>query len=304
MGDDVVNSQKVLNREALYQLYTFMLVAKEMSFTKAASRLGSAQSGVSRSISELEANLGMTLILRSTRKLALTAAGEQLYLTLEQGFGQVDSGWSMLHYLRETPNGTVRINASRQAIEHLLLPKLASFGQDYPEINLELIENNHFVDIIQDRFDAGVRYGNAVSDDMVATRIGPDVQMALVASSKFFSTHGIPTHPNDLRSYPCIGYQLSDGSAYQWDFHDGNRVIRHTPKCRWLFSDATTIIQAAKMGLGLAYEAEDLVRTELENGELVRVMQQYSHTFLGFHLYYPHRNVSPALRLVIQILKI
>ena len=294
----------MLQREYLGNLYLFVQVATEGSFSRAAARLGMAQSGVSRSVSELEAHLGVPLMTRSTRKLALTAAGERLYRLATQGFEQLESGWALMDYLRETPGGTVRINASRQAIEQVLLPKLAPFGQQYPDIRLALIENNQFVDIVQAQFDAGVRYGNTVADDMVAVRIGPDVQMALVATPEFFARHGQPRGLDDLGRFPSLGYQLSDGSVYAWEFKDGDRTIRHKPQVQWVFSDSATLVQAAELGLVLVYEAEDLMQPALQSGRLLRVLPQYSIGFTGFHLYYPHRQVSPALRLVVEALRI
>ena len=158
-------------RENYNDLYLFMLVVREGSFTAAAQRLGLAQSGVSRAVRELEERLGVQLLVRTTRKLSLTQAGEQLYRTVESGFDALDSGLSTLAYYRNTPTGTVRINASQHAIDKVLLPKLSVFKQRYPDIRLELISESRFVDIIAERFDAGVRLGPEVGGGMVAVRI-------------------------------------------------------------------------------------------------------------------------------------
>jgi DNA-binding transcriptional LysR family regulator len=220
--------------------------------------------------------------VRSTRKVALTSAGEKLLRSLDQGFGQLENGWMLLNQLREKPAGTVRINGSRQAIEQVLLPRLQSLRDAYPDIALELIENNTFVDIVKERYDAGVRYGSMVNEDMVSVRIGPDVPMRVVGSPNFLRQHGIPAHPRELDKYPCIGYRMSDGSPWGWEMHDGDRLYRHNPAGGWVFSDAGTVIKAATLGVGLAYEAADLMQDELASGRLIPVLENYSHTFPGF----------------------
>lgn len=293
----------IFRREDLHHLYLFYHVAKEGGFTRAAARLGLAQSSISRSISMLENSINLQLLVRSTRKVALTSAGEKLLRSLDQGFGQLENGWMLLNQLREKPAGTVRINGSRQAIEQVLLPRLQSLRDAYPDIALELIENNTFVDIVKERYDAGVRYGSMVNEDMVSVRIGPDVPMRVVGSPNFLRQHGIPAHPRELDKYPCIGYRMSDGSPWGWEMHDGDRLYRHNPAGGWVFSDAGTVIKAATLGVGLAYEAADLMQDELASGRLIPVLENYSHTFPGFHIYYPHRNVSSALRVIIDILR-
>lgn len=179
-------------RENYNDLYLFVLVADEGSFTKAAARLGMAQSGVSRSIRGLEERLGVQLLTRTTRRLALTQAGEQLYRTAQESFARLDNGLNLLAHYRDTPSGTVRINASLHAIDKILLPKLAAFRRLYPDVRLELINESRFVDIIQERFDAGVRLGGDVGEGMVAVRIGLETEMAVVGTPEHFRRYGFP----------------------------------------------------------------------------------------------------------------
>ncbi|AFJ48672.1 LysR family transcriptional regulator [Shimwellia blattae] len=291
-------------RENYNDLYLFMLVVQEGSFTAAARRLGLAQSGISRAIRELEERLGMQLLVRTTRKLSLTQAGEQLYRTTESGFNALDSGLATLAYYRNTPSGTVRINASQHAIDKILLPKLAVFKQRYPDIRLELISENRFVDIIAQRFDAGVRLGPEVGGGMVAVRITPDMEMAVVGTPDHFRRYGFPQTPADLVVHPCIAYQFADGSLYQWELSQNGKHITHHPQGQWALSDSYMEVAAARAGLGLAYVPEDLVAGDIAQGTLIRVLQRYSLKLEGSYLYYPHRNVSPALRAVIDTLKI
>ncbi|HDC4287791.1 TPA: LysR family transcriptional regulator [Enterobacter kobei] len=290
-------------RENYNELYLFMQVVREGSFTAAAQRLGLAQSGVSRSVRELEERLGVQLLVRTTRKLSLTHAGEQLYQTAESAFDALDSGLATLAHYRQTPSGTVRINASQHAIDKCLLPKLAIFKQRYPYIRLELINESRFVDIITERFDAGVRLGAEVSQGMIAVRITPDMEMAVVAAPGHFRRYGFPQTPADLVAHPCIAYQFADGSDYQWELVEDGKKITHRPEGQWALSDSYMEAQAARLGLGLAYVPLELVADDLEKGTLIRVLQRYSLRMDGLYLYYPHRNVSPALRAVIDTLK-
>ena len=288
-------------RENYNDLYLFMLVVREGSFTAAAQRLGLAQSGVSRSVRELEERLGVQLLVRTTRKLSLT---QQLYRTVESGFDALDSGLSTLAYYRHTPSGTVRINASQHAIDKVLLPKLAVFKQRYPDIRLELISESRFVDIIAERFDAGVRLGPEVGGGMVAVRISPDMEMVVVGTPEHFRRYGFPQTPADLVIHPCIAYQFGDGSLYAWELDQDGKKITHRPQGQWAFADSYMEAKAARLGLGLAYVPQELVADDLERGALIRVLQRYSQRLEGSFLYYPHRNVSPALRAVIDTLRI
>ncbi|MBS0970713.1 LysR family transcriptional regulator [Chimaeribacter arupi] len=291
-------------RENYNELYLFMQVVREGSFTAAAQRLGLAQSGVSRSVRELEERLGVRLLVRTTRKLSLTQAGEQLYQTAEAGFDALDSGLATLAHYRDTPSGTVRINASQHAIDKVLLPKLAIVKQRYPDIRLELMSESRFVDIISERFDAGVRLGPEVGQGMVAVRITPDMEMVVVGTPEHFRRYGFPQTPADLVAHPCIAYQFADGSLYQWELNHDGKKITHRPQGQWIFSDSYMEAKAARLGLGLAYVPEELVADDIEHGTLIRTLQRYSQRLEGSFLYYPHRQVSPALRAVIDILKI
>ena len=281
-----------------------MLVVREGSFTAAAQRLGLAQSGISRAIRELEARLGVRLLVRTTRKLSLTQAGEQLYQATLSGFDSLNQGLATLAYYRNTPSGTVRINVSQHSIDKVLLPRLAVFQLRYPDIRLELITENRFVNIIDKRFDAGIRLGSDVGEGMVAVRITSGMEMAVVGTPDHFRRYGFPHTPDDLVAHPCIAYQFADGSLYQWELNQDNKKVTHRPQGQWVFSDSYMEAEAARRGLGLAYVPEELVTDDLTSGKLIRVLQPYSISLEGSYLYYPHRDVSPALRVVIDTLKI
>ncbi|AIL32947.1 LysR family transcriptional regulator [Basilea psittacipulmonis] len=293
----------MLDKHYLSALYQFMWVAKMGSFTAAADKLNTSQAAVSRSIKELEHHLEMKLLQRTTRRLSLTHAGENLYQTALESFYQLEKSLNRLEDLRQSPKGTVRISASRHVIDRILLPKLAPLMNDYPDIQLALIEDNRFVDIIDERFDAGVRLGSAVGDGMVAVRISPKIKMAAVATPEFFKRYGFPKKPEDLKKFPCLAYQFQTGRIYDWELEDKGRIVHHTPQNSWVFNDSVTLMNAAKLGIGLAYEPEDIVSKELENRQLIRVLQEYSKSLSSFYLYYPDRQISPALRVVVEKLR-
>lgn len=293
----------MLQRENYNDLYAFLCVAREQNFTKAATKLGISQSALSRTIKQLETRLGVQLFARTTRSLSLTQAGSQLFQTAEQTFSKLDHELAMIGHYRQTPSGRVRITASQYAIDKVLLPKLAKFQTLYPEIQLELISDTAFSDIIAEQFDAGVRFGNSVAEGMIAVRISNDEEMAVIGSPNYFQTHGFPQSPADLANHLCLNYRYATGAIYHWDFVENGKPIQLKVQGKWTFSNDYSIRDAAKLGLGLGYVCKDLVQKELEKGELIQVLNEFSHTFVGFHLYYPHRNASPALQCVIDALR-
>ena len=286
------------------ELYAFLLVAQEGNFTKAAVKLGISQSALSRSVKLLEQHLGLQLFTRTTRSLSLTHAGEALFVTAEQSFGSLDRQLDGLKHLRETQAGLVRISASQYAIDKVLLPKLAKFKQLYPDIELELISDTALSDIVSTQFDAGVRFGGLVTDSMISVRIDYDEEIAVIGSPDYFNESGFPKTPLDLNDHNCLGYRFMGGSMYHWDFIIDGHPYKLKTQGQWVFSTDYSVIDAAKRGLGIGYVPIDMVKDELKSGKLIHVLREFSHTFSGFHLYYPYHNVSPALRAVIDTLKL
>lgn len=291
-------------RENYNDLYVFVQVAEAGSFTRAAAKLGMAQSRVSRILRNLEDRQGVTLLTRTTRKLVLTQAGERLFRTAQESFAHLDNGLNLLAHYRDTPSGTVRINASQHAIDKVLLPKLAAFARLYPDVRLELVSENRFVDIVAERFDAGVRLGGDVDEGMIAVRIQPEGDMAVVGAPEHFRRHGFPQTPQDLSAYPCIAYRFADGSLYQWEFRQQQETVRHLPQGQWAFTDSYMEAAAARAGLGLAYVPLDLVEEDIRHGRLIHVLQAYAERLPALYLYYPHRTISPALRAVVDVLRV
>lgn len=296
----------MITKENYNDLYAFLMVTREGSFTKAAGKLGVSQSALSHTIRGLEERLGMLLLTRTTRSVSTTEAGERLRQTISASFDHIDNELSLLSKLRDTPAGTVRINASSHAIRQILLPKLQQLTQRYPDINIELTANSGMVDIVAERFDAGVRFGSRVAEGMIAVRIGNDVKMAVVATPEYFAKYGQPQSPQELTQHSCIGFRLTtQGGIYAWEFEKDGLEIKMKINGQWVFNESYHSADAVRFGLGIAYIPEDMVEDDLRCGRLIKVLDEYSIQFSGYHLYYPHRRQqSPALRLVIDTLRL
>ncbi|MDC5177829.1 LysR family transcriptional regulator [Acinetobacter baumannii] len=295
----------MITKENYNDLYAFLMVTREGSFTKAAGKLGVSQSALSHTIRGLEERLGMLLLTRTTRSVSPTEAGERLKQTIGASFDHIDNELSLLTKLRDTPAGNIRINASNHAIRYVLLPKLKQLTKLYPDINIELSAHSGMVDIVAERFDAGVRFGSRVAEGMIAVRISPDVKMAVVATPEYLAQNGIPKKPQDVTQHNCIGYRLTtQGGLYQWEFLVEGIETKVKISGQWVFNDSELIADAVLAGEGLAYIPEELIQDSLLQGRLVKVLDEYAIAYSGFHLYYPHRRQqSPALKLVIDTLR-
>ncbi len=257
----------MINKENYNDLYAFLMVAREGSFTKAAGKMGISQSALSHTIRGLEERLGMLLLTRTTRSVSPTAAGERLKQTISASFDQIDNELSLLTSFRDQPAGTVRINASSHAIREVLITKLKKIAGDYPDVQVELTANSGMVDIVAERFDAGVRFGSRVADGMIAVRISPDVKMAVIATPAYFEQYGIPNTPKDLINHQCIGYRLTtQGSVYAWEFVKDGQETKIKIQGQWIFNESYDIVEAVRAGFGLAYIPEDLIRGDLKEG--------------------------------------
>lgn len=294
-----------MRREELGDLLAFISVAQEHSFTRAATKLGTSQSALSHTVRRLEERLGVRLLTRTTRSVSLTEAGERLLLAVEPALGEISAGLSALSEMRDRPAGTVRITTSEHAAITLLWPALKKLLPVYPDIHVELHVDNRLVDIVSERFDAGVRLGESVAKDMIAMRIGPDLRMAVVASPAYFEKHSKPETPQDLANHVCINIrQLTSGGLYAWEFEKNGRELRVRVEGQLTFSGAGLIVEAAKAGLGVAYLMEDRALPSIEDGSLIRVLGDWCEPFAGYHLYYPsRRQPSQAFAIVLEALR-
>lgn len=284
-----------MRREDLPDLGAFLAVAEERSFTRAAARLGTSQSSLSHTVRRLESRLGLRLLTRTTRNVSVTEAGERLLDTLKPAFDSIDQQLAALGELRDKPAGTIRITTSEHAARSILWPALERFLPDYPDIEVELSIDAAFTDIVAERFDAGVRLGEALAKDMVAIRLGPDLRMAVVGAPAYFADHPKPLRPDDLAQHRCINLRmLSSGGFYAWEFEKAGRELRVRVEGQVAFDNAGMVLQAARDGFGLAMLTEDHVASGLADGGLVRVLDDWCPPFAGYHLYYPSRRQHSA----------
>lgn len=294
-----------MSRENYNELVTFIEVAKLKSFTKAAAQLGVTQSALSHTVKGLEKRLGIRLLTRTTRSVSLTEAGERLLNKIAPRFDEIDSELTNLNELRDKPAGTIRISSSDHAIDTLLWPKLEPMLRQYPDIKVELSVDYGFTDIVERRFDAGVRFGEAIANDMIAIRIGPDISMAAVASPSYFQQNTQPLQPYDLLNHNCINLRLPTyGGLYMWEFEKDERALNVNVDGQLIFNSVQQILKAALGGFGIAYLPEDIFEEYIQRGELIRVLHDWCPPFTGYHLYFPNRmRSSQAFDVVVNALR-
>lgn len=292
-------------KQNLNDLTAFVTVAREGSFTRAAAQLGVSQSALSQTVSALEAKLGLRLLTRTTRRVAPTDAGERLLASVGPRLEGIEADLASLSELRDKPAANIRLTASEHAADSILLPKLTRLLPDYPDIKVEISTDYRMVDIVEQRFDAGVRLGEHIAKDMIAVRIGPDVRMAVVGAPAYFARHALPKRPQDLTEHDCINVRLpTHGGLLPWDFKKGQRELNVRVEGTLIFNGFPQILHAALNGLGLAFILEDAVQPHIAAGRLVRVLEDWCSVFPGYHLYYPsRRQPSPAFALIVDALR-
>lgn len=292
-------------RENVSDLIAFLAVARTGSFTRAAQQLGVSQPALSHALKELEGRLGLRLLNRTTRSVSTTEAGERLLRTIAPHFDGIEAGLAALTELRDKPAGTVRITVGDQPAESILLPAVARLLPAYPDLNVEISVNNGFVDIVAERFDAGVRLGETLAQDMVAVRIGPDMRMAVVGSPAYFAGRPSPRTPHDLAEHICIGLRYTaQGGIGVWDFDKAGRAVNVRVEGQLIVNNIALARLGALQGVGLAYLPEEYVAPLTSTGELVSVLEEWCEPFPGYHLYYPSRRQhAPAFAVVLEALR-
>ena len=286
-------------------LLSFMVVARERSFTRAAAQLGVSQSALSHAMRNLETRLEVRLLTRTTRSVAPTEAGEQLLMRLSPHLLEIEQELTALRDTRDRPAGNIRLTAGEHAMSAVLWPVLKPFMAQYPDINVEVTVDNGLTDIVDDRFDAGVRLGEQVAKDMIAVCIAPDMRMAVVGSAEYLQRFGVPETPEQLDQHRCINMRLpTRGGLYAWEFERDGRELRVRVDGQLILNSLPQRIDAAENGLGLAYVPEDAVQDALAESRLVRVLEAWCPAFTGYHLYYPSRRQhTTAFALLIAALR-
>lgn len=291
-------------KESMDDLAAFLMVANSRSFTRAAAQLGISQPALSAKITALEARLGVRLLTRTTRSVSSTEAGERLLRSIGPHFEGIASGLADLSELRDKPSGSLRITSVEHASQAILMPALAQLLPDYPDITVEIINDYGLADIVAERFDAGIRLGEQVAQDMIAVRIGPDFTQWVVGAPAYFERREKPQTPHDLTRHHCIALRLpTSGGAWSWPFIKDGRELKVRPGGQLSFNTVTLQLDSALAGLGLGYLPEDVVSDHVAAGRLVRVLIDWSATMSGYHLYYPsRRQQTGAFSLLVEAL--
>jgi DNA-binding transcriptional LysR family regulator len=294
-----------MKRTHLDDLAAFAAIAEARSFTAAARKLGLSQSALSHAMRSLEERLGVRLLARTTRSVATTEAGERLLNVIAPRFAEIESELKALGELRDQPSGTIRLTSSEHAATAYLWPAVHRLTQAHPALNVEISIDGALTDIVAERFDAGVRLGEAIAQDMIAVRISPDLRMAAVASPDYLAAQGVPRIPQDLASHRCINLRFrTGGNLYAWEFEKDGRELSIRVEGQLVLNNVHLLRQAARDGAGIAYMIEDHVLAELAAGKLVRILEDWCAPFSGYHLYYPSaRQPSAAFALLVEELR-
>ena len=284
-------------------LAAFVAVAEERSFTKAAVRLGVSTSALSHAIRGLEETIGVRLLARTTRSVAPTVAGDQLLAQIGPALGDISMALDGVGRLRERPAGRLRVLMPRLAVSMVLLPQLARFAREYPDVVLDVTTDNGPVDIVAARFDAGIQIGEFIQRDMIAVRVSADQRAAIVASPDYWKAHPKPRKPQDLLQHRCIGCR--HGTAlYRWEFDKGGKSMTVGVNGPVVMDDVELMLQAALDGVGVAFTFEEQVASHLAKRRLVRVLEDWCPPFPGYFIYYPsRRHQPPGLSALIDTLR-
>ena len=289
-----VTTLQPMQLDDLNVLTAFLAVAEERSFTRAAKRVGVSRSALSHAVRGLERRIGVRLLSRTTRSVAITDAGERLIARLRPALGDVAGVLDEIAHLRERPAGRIRIVAPRLAARMVLGPKLAAFTRAHPEVIVDITTDDSPLDLIAGGFDAGVHLGEFIERDMIATRVSRDQRGIIVGSPKYFETHPRPRSPRDLTAHRCISIVMGRAGIYRWEFEKGAKTLVVGPNGPLVIDDMDMTLSAAMDGIGLAYTLEEYVAPQLASGALVQVLDDWCPPFPGFFLYYPSRTQQPA----------
>lgn len=273
----------------------FLAVAEKRSFTAAAAELRVTPSAVSQTVRALEERVGVRLLQRTTRSVGLTEAGTRFLERVRPAMRAVDAAFESLDEVRGRPAGTLRLNVPRVGYRAVLQPMLADFMAAYPELRVEIVLEDRLVDIVKEGFDAGIRIGETLDQEVVGVPISGPLRMAVVGSPAYFAKRGKPKHPRDLLAHDCVNYRrMSTGAIPDWEFDDEGREIEIAVDGRIVTNDADAMVHAAIAGLGLAHVFDDEVADAIADKRLVRVLERFCPRFPGYFLYYPSRTQVPA----------
>jgi DNA-binding transcriptional LysR family regulator len=291
-------------RSDFADLSYFLEIAKHRNFRRAGLELGLSASALSHALRGLEERLGVRLFNRTSRSVTLTAAGEALQAAIQSPFSQIGQALDVVNRFRDAPMGRVRLSVPNDAADHLVAPVLPTFVERYPDIELEVSVSNRMIDVIESGYDAGIRYGGTVPEDMIAQRLSADIRWIVVGAPAYLERFGAPAHPNELLAHRCIRIRIGDESIYRWEFERGAEQLAIPAPGSLIVDDGRLGVATAMRGAGLMYVADTMVREELARGQLRTVLDEWAPVAGGYHIYYSSRRQVPsALRLFIELVR-
>jgi len=294
----------IMKQSALTDLSIFITIARHRNLSRAAIELGLSPSALSHALRGIENRIGLRLFNRTTRSVALTEAGTRLLSRIEPAFRDISDALEDLNSFRTKPSGSLRISCGRASTQMVLLPIIARYLELYPEVEVEIVDNDALIDVVSGGFDAGVRLGESLEADMVAVPIGPSMRSIVVGSPSLFEKYPQPQHPKDLTEIPCIRHRFPSGIVYRWEFSQDANPLETQVEGPLTLSDVALMIDAALQGIGLAYVFEHMVNEHIAAGRLLRVLDDWCPQYPGFYLYYPSRRHVPAtLRALVDLVQ-
>jgi DNA-binding transcriptional LysR family regulator len=293
-----------MNHVRLDSFDVFVSIVRCGGFRAAALERGVSSSALSQTMNALEQALGIRLLNRTTRSVSPTEAGQRLLERVAPALTDIRLAVAEVDELRATPSGTLRINAPAPAVDHYLCPLAFDFMDAYREVSIEIISDAAVIDIVEQGFDAGVRFGKQLAQDMIALPLGPALRYAIVASPDYIEKHGRPQVPHDLVRHDCVRRRFPGGTMATWRFVDGNEEMEITPRGRLMVSSAQNELQATLAGRGIAHVFDDYAKPHILAGELVELLCDWSPTLPHWFLYYPSRRLpSAAMRAFLDFVR-
>lgn len=294
-----------MTRVSLPELSVFIIVAEQLNFSAAARELGVSTSALSHSIRKLEERMGMQLFSRTTRSVALTEAGEQLFRRAAPAVEELENTVNEIKSSRDKPSGNIRINAAEAGAKPLIQQMLPDFFKAYPDIHIEFVVDTRYVDIVADGFNAGIRLLDDVPLDMIAIPFGPEIRFTAVASPDYLAAHGYPQQPGDLKDHQCIRFRFASGALYHWDLENMGQSSPVNVNGPMTLGSTNLMVEAALSGIGIAWVPDYHIFEHIKNGRLVEVLQEWSPQLSRLCLYYPvNRHQTVAFKLFCDSLRI
>jgi len=293
-----------ISRADLADFAYFMEITRWGSFRRAARELGVTPSALSHSIRGLEERLGVRLLNRTTRSVTVTAAGEELRASIALPLHSIAEARERLNRYRDAPAGRVRVNMPEDAFSLIMAPVMPVFAERYPDIEIDISVTNRLIDVVGEGFDAGIRYGGTVPEDMVAQRLSPELLWSAAASPDYLKRHGTPEHPSELRRHRCIRIRLGNDRVYDWEFGaTGEEFSVNTPG-KLTVDHTAALLEYGSAGLGVIYATQPVLAPSVGAGKLKLILEDWSSPGEGFHVYYSSRRQVPnGLRLLIETIR-